>query len=252
METARSVTGSGKRRGSPAFWSTFATVFAALLLVSAAAARAQSWEHPADKAVIEHEFAAATRLVSGPETSFFATSRLVASPDPAASPVWSLPRGSAFAPAGDFYLGAASPLARDWKATWGLLLRGVDDIGGPGWSALLADRVWYETDARRRRDPASWRHFLGVEYTGVERFTLLGGVARSGWNRGGGPAPTGYDGLRLNLGARWRGETWGFESHAAWIPGGVRRAPDDASFLPGHGSGSGSAYLLSLTLSARF
>lgn len=177
---------------------------------------------------------------------------LVVGPDPAGSWAAQGPGASAFARSGDFYLGVARPLFPDWNASLGLILDGTDGIGEPGWSALHVDRLSGEDELRRRRDPANWRHFLGVEYTGVQDFTFLGGVARSGWNRGGGPTPTGYEGVRMNVGARWRGETWGFESHFAWIPGGAKGAPDDASFFPGHEDGSGPDFLLSLTLTARF
>jgi hypothetical protein len=178
--------------------------------------------------------------------------RLILGPDPAVTSMWRPARWTAYEKPPAFYLGVARPLTSVWRASWGVLLPGDEGPVVPGWDAFHVDLARHEAKLRRRRNPENWRHFLGLEYTGVDGVTLLGGVAKSGWNRGGGPTPTGYEGVRLNVGARWRGKVWGVESHFAWIPGGADGVPRDAFFMPNSRDDSGPAYLMSLTLTARF
>lgn len=147
--------------------------------------------------------------------------------------------------------GIRLPLSERWRASYGL---GLAEETALTWTAVRSDQTLaYGTrsDGEVRRD---WRHFLGLEYAPFEGFSLLGGIAKAGGLSGGkgsSTSPTGYERLRLNLGARWRSEDWGIDGSFAFIPTGAGRVPSDASFLPGSGGG-GSTYYLSLTVSRRF
>lgn len=143
------------------------------------------------------------------------------------------------------------PLSDRWRASYGL---GLAQETGLTWTAARFDQTLAfgtRSDGEVRRD---WRHFLGLEYSPVQSISLLGGIAKAGGLSGGkgsSTSPTGYERLRLNLGARWRGEDWGIDGSFAFIPTGAGRVPSDASFLPGTGGG-GSTYYLSLSVSRRF
>jgi len=147
--------------------------------------------------------------------------------------------------------GVSHPLTPRWKASYGL---GLADETALSSSFLRLDELLEsgELDARGARE--NWRHFLGLEYAPFRGMALLGGIAKSGGingNKGASLAPTGYERLRLNTGARWRGESWGLDGSFSFIPTGATRLPNDASFFPGMG-GSGPTWLLSLTVSRRF
>ena len=105
---------------------------------------------------------------------------------------------------------------------------------------------------RSSRD--NWRHFLGLEYSPLKNFSVMGGIAKKAGglngNRGG-FSPTGYERLRLNAGMRWAVEDWSVDGLFAFIPTGASRYPGDASYVPGTGS-SGATYFLSLSVSRRF
>lgn len=135
------------------------------------------------------------------------------------------------------------------RATYGL---GLADETNLNAMFLRFDRVLLEADPADRSSRDRWRHFLGVEFVPTDGVALLGGIAKAGGAGGGNFSPTGYERLRLSTGARWRGEDWGLDSSFAFIPTGATRYPGDAGFLPGTGGGSGSTWLLSLTVSRRF
>lgn len=147
--------------------------------------------------------------------------------------------------------GIRLPLSERWKASYGL---GLAEETGMTWTAARFDQsLAFGTrhDGEFRND---WRHFLGLEYAPTGGVSLLGGIAKAGGLSGGkgsSTSPTGYERLRLNLGARWRSEDWGVDGSFSFIPTGVGRVPSDAPFLPGSGGG-GSTYYLSLTFSRRF
>ncbi|MFN2427893.1 MAG: hypothetical protein ABR587_15760 [Candidatus Binatia bacterium] len=147
--------------------------------------------------------------------------------------------------------GVSQPLAPRWKATYGLGLAAETSISS---AFLRLDELIDsgQLDARAARE--NWRHFLGLEFSPMEGTAIMGGIAKAGGingNKGAGLAPTGYERLRLNTGARWRGRSWGLDGSFSFIPNGATRFPGDASFFPGMG-GSGSTWLLSLTVSRRF
>lgn len=147
--------------------------------------------------------------------------------------------------------GIRLPLSSRWKASYGLGL--AADTGLTWTTARFDQSLAFGTrhDGAVRED---WRHFLGLEYEAVDGFSVMGGIAKAGGLSGGkanSTSPTGYERLRLNAGARWRGEAWGIDGSFSFIPTGAARVPSDASFLPGTGGG-GSTYYLSLTVSRRF
>lgn len=143
------------------------------------------------------------------------------------------------------------PLSERWKASYGL---GLADDTGLTWQAQRFDQTLAfgtRHDGETRND---WRHFLGLEYAPFEGFSFLGGLAKAGglWGgKGSSTSPSGYEKLRLNAGARWRGEDWGVDGSFAFIPTGVSRVPSDAAFFPG-GGGGGATWFLSLSISRRF
>lgn len=144
--------------------------------------------------------------------------------------------------------GIAQPIAPRWKASYGL---GRTDETALSSAFLRLDDFLDSgvLDSRGSRD--NWRHFLGLEYAPMNGVVLLGGIAKSGGIKNASITPTGYERLRLNTGARWRGDDWGLDGSFAFIPTGAGRVPGDAGFFPGMG-GSGSTWLLSLTVSRRF
>lgn len=146
------------------------------------------------------------------------------------------------------------PLAPDskWKASYGL---GRADETALTWQAQRFDQTLAFGTRHDGETRNEWRHFLGVEYAPVEGFSFLGGFAKAGglWGgKHGSTAPSGYEKLRFNAGARWRNEDWGVDGSFSFIPTGVGRAPSDASFFPGGGGGGGATYFLSLSVSRRF
>lgn len=144
--------------------------------------------------------------------------------------------------------GLTRSLVPGLRATYGLGLAEETNLNA---MFLRFDRMLLEADPADRSSRDLWRHFLGVEYAPANGVALLGGIAKSGGAGGGNFSPTGYERLRLSTGARWRGEDWGLDGSFAFIPTGATRYPGDAGFLPGTG-GSGSTWLLSLTISRRF
>jgi hypothetical protein len=142
--------------------------------------------------------------------------------------------------------GISRTFAPRWKASYALGRNEDTD--------LTAALVRYDQTLAygTRSDAASrdsWRHFLGVEYQAGDGVSLLGGIAKSNGNAS--LAPTGYEKLRLNAGARWRGQSWGLDGAFSFIPTGASRYPGDSGYIPSAG-GSGMTYLFSLTVSRRF
>lgn len=143
------------------------------------------------------------------------------------------------------------PLSSRWKASYGL---GLADETGLSWSAVRYDQTLAFGTRRDGETRNEWRHFFGLEYAPFGGFSFVGGIAKAGglWGgKGSSTSPTGYEKLRLNAGARWRGEDWGIDGSFAFIPTGAGRVPSDAAFVPG-GGGGGATYFLSLSLSRRF
>ena len=146
--------------------------------------------------------------------------------------------------------GVARPLAAGWKASYGV---GLADETALSSAFLRLDELLDsgELDARGSRE--NWRHFLGLEFVPMKGLALLGGIAKAGGLNGkkdASLAPTGYERLRLNTGARWRGEDWGLDGSFSFIPTGADQIPVDAGYFPGTG-GSGPTWLMSLTVSRR-
>lgn len=147
--------------------------------------------------------------------------------------------------------GVAQPIAPRWKASYGL---GREDETALASSFFRLDEFLDSGGLHARGSRENWRHFLGLEYAPMKGVSVLGGIAKSGGingNKGASLAPTGYERLRLNAGARWRGDDWGLDTGFAFIPTGAVRVPGDAGFFPGMG-GSGSTWLWSFTVSRRF
>lgn len=164
-----------------------------------------------------------------------------------------LPGAFAGAPA---VYGTSRAVASRWKATYGI----GDAADTSLMSAFLRlEEFRHRDEIEDRSSRENWRHFLGVEYEPIRSFSLLGGIAKSSGvngNKGIALAPTGYERLRLNTGARWRGDTfglegWGVDGSFSFIPTGATRVPGDAGFMPGMGD-SGPTWLFSLTVSRRF
>jgi hypothetical protein len=147
--------------------------------------------------------------------------------------------------------GVAQPIAPRWKASYGL--GRTDETSVPSTFFRVDEFLDAgELDSRGSRD--DWRHFLGLEYAPMQGVALLGGIAKAGGingSKGASLAPSGYEKIRLNTGARWRGDDWGLDGGFAFIPEGTNRVPSDAGFFPGMGGG-GPTWLLSLTVSRRF
>lgn len=151
--------------------------------------------------------------------------------------------------------GVSHTLAPGWKASYGL---GLADETALSSAFLRLDELIDSGELNARGARENWRHFLGLEYTPVAGFDVLGGIAKSsGVNgNGGGFAPSGYERLRLNSGLRWRGDDWGLDgwgvdSSFSFIPNGPTRWPGDAGFLPSMG-GTGPTWLFALSVSRRF
>jgi hypothetical protein len=147
--------------------------------------------------------------------------------------------------------GIARPLAPHWKASYGV---GLADETSLSSAFLRLDELIDSGELDSRGSRENWRHFLGVEYAPMNGLALLGGIAKSGGINGrkeASLAPTGYERLRLNTGARWRGQNWGLDGSFSFIPTGANRVPGDAGFFPGMG-GSGPTWLFSFTVSRRF
>lgn len=146
--------------------------------------------------------------------------------------------------------GITRNIAPRWKASYGLGLADQTDLTS---TMLRFDQTLAYGTRSDSASRESWRHFLGLEYSPLPGFSLLGGVAKSTGRSGsrGSGLPTGYERLRLNAGARWASGDWGVESGFSFIPTGVGRIPGDAGYLPGMGNSS-STYLFSLTFTRRF
>jgi len=147
--------------------------------------------------------------------------------------------------------GVAHSIAPRWKASYGL---GRSDETALASAFFRLDEFLDKGGLHARGSRDNWRHFLGLEYAPMKGVSLLGGIAKSSGingNKGASLAPTGYERLRLNTGARWRGDHWGLDTGFAFIPTGANRVPGDAGFFPGMG-GSGSTWLWSFTVSRRF
>lgn len=147
--------------------------------------------------------------------------------------------------------GVSYRLAPGWKASYGLGL-GEETALSSTFLRLPGSSAGETLSARGSRE--NWRHFLGVEFQPLQGFSLLGGFAKSSGTNSRkdiAPAPTGYERLRLNSGARWRGRNWGLDGTFSFIHNGPRRLPDDASFFPGQG-GTGPTWLLAISVSRRF
>ena len=164
-----------------------------------------------------------------------------------------LPGAFAGAPA---VYGTSRLLASGWKATYGI---GDADDTALYSTFLRLEEFRHRDELEDRFSRDNWRHFLGLEYSPIPGFSVLGGVAKStGVNgkKGIALAPTGYERLRLNTGLRWRGDEWGFDGWGvdtsfSFIPTGCVRLMGDAGYMPGLGD-SGPTWLMSLTVSRRF
>jgi hypothetical protein len=152
--------------------------------------------------------------------------------------------------------GTSRAVTRRLRATYGI---GDADDTALSSAFLRLEEFRHRDEMEDRSSRDNWRHFLGVEYEPIHSFSLLGGIAKSSGvngNKGIALAPTGYERLRLNTGARWRGDDfgfdgWGVDGSFSFIPTGATRVPGDAGFMPGMGD-SGPTWLFSLTVSRRF
>lgn len=142
-------------------------------------------------------------------------------------------------------------LGSGWKASYGL---GLAEHAALAAAFAHFDETFADDALSPRRWQDNWRHYLGLEFEPVDGLTLLAGILKAGTisgTKGSALAPTGYERLRLNTGARWRNEDWGLDGSFCFIPSGAERMPADAGVLPGTGD-SGPTWLFSLTLSRRF
>lgn len=100
-----------------------------------------------------------------------------------------------------------------------------------------------------------WRHALGVEYAYSEKIQVFSGFSKANAIVGRrGVSPFSYDtkDLRLNLGARWNGESWMLDGTFGYIFGGERNIDaSEALVLPGNYD-SKPAYLLLLTITKKY
>jgi len=147
--------------------------------------------------------------------------------------------------------GVTHSFAPRWNASYGL---GLADQTALSWDFLRYDQTLGYASGGNAMSRDNWRHFLGIEYKPVDSVALLGGIAKASGitgNKGASLSPTGYERLRLNVGARWRGESWGLDSSFCFIPTGATRFPGDSGYFPGIGD-SAATYLFSITVSRRF
>ena len=151
----------------------------------------------------------------------------------------------------EFIHGISRTIAPGWTASYGVGLAEETSLSS---SYLRFDQTLAYGTRNDRTSRDNWRHFLGVEYSPVEHFSFLGGIAKASGitgYRGASTSPTGYERLRLNAGARWVGENWGLDGSFSFIPNGASRFPGDAGYIPGLGD-SDPTFFFSLTVSRRF
>lgn len=147
--------------------------------------------------------------------------------------------------------GFSHAFAPHWNASYGF---GLADQTALSWDYLRYDQTLGYASGGNAMTRDGWRHFLGLEYKPIDSVALVGGIAKASGitgNKGASLSPTGYERLRLNVGARWRGENWGLDTSFCFIPTGATRVPGDAGYFPGMGD-SASTYLFAVTVSRRF